>query len=122
MSAVRRCTWPIVTPGSIGRGARRIGTIEPWSRLWSDALAMVGQPTRLAERSAAGRVALHAARVGAGAQHAVAVAAHGAQAADRPRLVHDDVVPAGAQLVDRRFADALLDREPARLGGARVER
>src|SRR4051794_7851335 len=29
MSAVRRCAWPIVTPGSIGRGAVAVGTTTP---------------------------------------------------------------------------------------------
>jgi hypothetical protein len=32
MSAVRRWTWPILTPGSIGRGAVAIGTALPWGR------------------------------------------------------------------------------------------
>src|SRR3954453_15192438 len=35
MSAVRRCTWPMVTPGSIGRGARWTGTTPPWMVVWS---------------------------------------------------------------------------------------
>src|SRR5215218_566041 len=30
MSAVRRCTWPIRVPGSIGRGARSRGAMDPW--------------------------------------------------------------------------------------------
>src|SRR4051794_6910256 len=30
MSAVRRWTWPMVTPGSIGRGAAAWGTTLPW--------------------------------------------------------------------------------------------
>src|SRR3954454_1392525 len=106
MSAVRRCTWPIVTPGSIGRGARCIGTIVPWSWLWSDALAMRGAYAGRRARSAPGGVALHAARVGARAQHAVAVAADRAQAPDRPRLVDEHVVAAGAQVVDRLGSDA----------------
>src|SRR5688572_26867535 len=46
MSAVRRCTWPMVTPGSIGFGARCVGTMVPWSWLWSDALAMPGSVRR----------------------------------------------------------------------------
>src|SRR4051812_1022067 len=121
MSAVRRCTWPIVTPGSIGRGARCIGTIVPWSWLWSDALAIGGAYAGRRRRSAPGGVALHAARVRAGAQHAVAVAAHRAQATDRPGLVAEHVVAAAAQAVDRLGAGGLLDGQPARLGAARVE-
>src|SRR5512133_1347094 len=32
MSAVRRWTWPIVTPGSMGRGLDATGLIVPWGR------------------------------------------------------------------------------------------
>src|SRR3954447_12840387 len=40
MSAVRRCTWPIRTPGSRGRGARSNGSIEPWT--WAEEEVMWG--------------------------------------------------------------------------------
>src|SRR3954451_24570091 len=32
MSAVRRWTWPMVTPGSIGRGLAATGATGPWRR------------------------------------------------------------------------------------------
>src|SRR6476660_9950473 len=39
MSAVRRCTWPTVTPGSIGRSGRARGTTGPWAWLMRRAYA-----------------------------------------------------------------------------------
>src|SRR4029450_12566042 len=32
MSEVRRWTWPMVTPGSIGRGLAALGATVPWGR------------------------------------------------------------------------------------------
>src|SRR3954471_11041020 len=46
MSAVRRWTCPIVTPGSIGRGARACGVMLPWVSVLMHGVCL----TRIARR------------------------------------------------------------------------
>src|SRR5579875_1409533 len=70
--------------------------------------------------SAADGVALHAARVRRGVQHAAA-AGHGAHPAERPGRGHVDVVPAAAQFGDDVGTGAFLDVEGARRRLTRVE-
>ena len=79
------------------------------------------RPARCA-RLNADRVALHPARVRARAQRPVRRARDRAEAAERPRLDHVDVVAAAAQLLDDLGRDARLDVHPPQLGLAREER
>src|SRR3954468_24080618 len=54
MSAVRRCTCPIVVPGSIGRGARAIGVMLPWVSVLMD-FSLPDRPGAFASQNAPGR-------------------------------------------------------------------
>ena len=95
MSAVRRWTWPIVTPGSIGLGAFCHGTIEPW-RCWSsDALGHGGDR---ADQHLGRRAGEHAAAVVLGDPVAVVAEAVGG-AREVERVAQG--VRAGGSLRDR---------------------
>src|SRR5205814_4521940 len=72
--------------------------------------------------SAADRVRLHAARVRAALQEPAGLPADRGHAAERPRRGDLDVVPAPAERVERRLADAILDGDVPRPRRARVER
>src|SRR3954447_26857233 len=71
--------------------------------------------------SAAGRVALHAARIRRGDDLA-ALTLHGADAAERPRIGHRDRMATATEVCDHVLAETRLDRQRARREPTRVER
>src|SRR4051794_34355227 len=75
----------------------------------------------MADASTGDGIALHAARVRAGADLPL-LPLHGADAAERPRRRDPDVVAAVTQLVERALAETLLDDQRTLLDAARVER